>query len=56
MAGDINSLNLLVFLNFGIHVSQQFFCNHPKIYHKVIPSKDADRNADSFNPEQTVSL
>ena len=32
------------------------FCNHPKIYHKVIPSKDADRNADSFNPEQTVSL
>ena len=23
---------------------------------KVIPSKDADRNANSFNPDQTVSL
>ena len=23
-----------------------------KFYHKVIPSKDADRNVNSFNPDQ----
>ena len=27
-----------------------------KFYHKVIPSKDADRNANSFNPNQAVPL
>ena len=42
------------FSNFGI--SPQFFVNILKFYHKVIPSKDADRNANSFNPDQTVSL
>ena len=44
----------VIFLNFGI--SPQFFVIILKFYHKVIPSKDADRNANSFNPDQTVSL
>ena len=35
----------------------QFFVIILKFYHKVIiPSKDADRNANSFNPDQAVSL
>ena len=42
------------FLNFGI--SPQFFVTILKFYYKVIPSKDADRNANSFNPVQTVSF
>ena len=44
----------VIFLNFGI--SLQFFVIILKFYHKVIPSKDADRYANSFNPDQTVSL
>ena len=44
----------VIFLNFGI--SSQFFVIILKFYHKVIPSKDADRNANSFYPDQTVSL
>ena len=47
----------VIFLNFGI--SPLFFVIILKFDHKVlkvIPSKDADRNANSFNPDQTVSL
>ena len=45
---------IVIFLNFGI--SPQYFVIILKFYHKVIPSKDADSNASSFNPDQTVSL
>ena len=31
-----------------------FFVIILKFYHKVIPSKDADRNANIFNPDQAV--
>ena len=45
----------VIFLNIGI--SPQFFCNHPKILQQSTTiKKDADRNAISFNPDQTVSL
>ena len=42
------------FLNFGI--SSKFFVIILKFDHKVMPSKDADRTANSFNPDQAVSL
>ena len=44
----------VIFLNFGI--SPQFFVISLKFYHIVIPSKDADRNANSCDPDQAVSL
>ena len=44
----------VIFLTSGI--SPQFFVISLKFYHKVIPSKDEDRNTNSFNPDQAVSL
>ena len=46
----------VIFLNFGI--SPQFFAIILKFYHKVhvIPSKNADRNANSFNPDHSFLL
>ena len=44
----------VIFLTFRI--ASQFFVVSLKFYHKVIPSKDADRNVNSFNPDQPVSL
>ena len=51
-----HSLNntTVTFLTFGI--SPQFFVISLKLYHKVMPSKEADRNANSFNPDLAVSL
>ena len=44
----------VIFLTFRI--SPRFFAISLKFYHKVKPSKDADGNANSFNPDQAVSL
>ena len=44
----------VIFLNFGI--SSKIFVIILKFDHKVMPSKDVDRNANNFNPDQTVSL
>ena len=43
----------VIFLTFEI---SPVFVISLKFYHKVIPSKDADRNANSFKPDQAVSL
>ena len=43
---------LVIFLNFVI--SSKFFVIILKFNHKVMPSKDADKSGNSFNPDQAV--
>ena len=43
----------VIFLNFWI---SPVFCIHPKILQQRNTIKNADKNANSFNPDQTVSV
>ena len=54
--GVNHSQNIITFIFLSFGISSKFFVIILKFDHKVMPSKDADRNANSFNPDQAVSL
>ena len=49
-------LQMCILLFFKILGYPKFFVIKLKFDHKVMPSKDTDENANSFKPDQTVSL
>ena len=48
--------SMCILLFFKIFGYPKFFVIKLKFDHKVMPSKDTDENANSFKPDQTVSL